>query len=938
MANDPSEEYVLDVQRIDADFRDVDAGNQSPTDLATRGGFGSVVRFDEDRLLVSMPVAEGFVDPSVSYVPGFRNGRITVFEKGLSGLWEPVGNPLRVDEALIGFQPNDTIFYPRDFGRALDASGGLLAATVLEAEEVGFFGFLGGAVLAEWNSGLEEYETRARVYRSTGAFDDDPLADFGQAIAVNDSHLVISAPNKSVSFNNKPGLLYFAEMSDLLVGGSAITDVAIPDARVTTLSSPSPVHLGQFGHSLRLSGDILVVGAPGETSAGVLRAGRTHVFEWNGTSWSLAQTLEANVPVADGRFGFSNDLYVDQASGDVTILIGSPSDAAPDRSGRAEVWRRSSGSSTFVREASISDADALASGETPLEDGSFAYSVEILDADRIVIGRTNSLDLQDGNANDTNPWDALFNDSLQLNSLYPYALEPSGFVFGFQSDGQSGSWQLERALVPSRVNLLRSWVGFSMASREVSAGVFELAMGDPLGSAFAPGLGSAFVFDPLAAAVDVWGPSGTPDGVADAWQIKQDILDGFPDRLDLDGDGRVDMESAGCDLVRQVVLVVDSSTSTILEDPTYFEEVLRFAKNIGDTLSDAEVTVLAVGAPFEADLGSNGGVRSSDGNPFDYSNIVPRSEPGPGGGPWIPSPGPGSMFPGSVSETGFRLLFAKSNFEFDDDDESWATSTAIVAEHFPWRSSYRVIIPISDEPGHQGENAALFGYFASANANGVLHRNGVRVLPLITASSGTFSDAALDNAMIITGDLMGTSQICTTVNPSICFQAADLDIVGEVFTIGTKAAISEQGLSSGGVGDPTLADALLALPAPTGCCAGDANGDGSVDLADLNLVLANFGTTTTVGDVTGDGVVDLADLNLVLANFGTNCNAGTAQSFSMSMADPQELPVTVWLMLEDHPNADSWINHIQQFAPAQQKQSTDSLKQWVDDWEAGLPE
>ncbi|MFG0294116.1 MAG: hypothetical protein ACF8MJ_13325 [Phycisphaerales bacterium JB050] len=56
-------------------------------------------------------------------------------------------------------------------------------------------------------------------------------------------------------------------------------------------------------------------------------------------------------------------------------------------------------------------------------------------------------------------------------------------------------------------------------------------------------------------------------------------------------------------------------------------------------------------------------------------------------------------------------------------------------------------------------------------------------------------------------------------------------------------------------------------------CLGDANDSGSVDLADLNLVLANFGTMSDTGDVTGDGVVNLADLNLVLANFG-ECNPG----------------------------------------------------------------
>ncbi|MFI4854947.1 MAG: hypothetical protein ACIAQF_08230 [Phycisphaerales bacterium JB065] len=63
-------------------------------------------------------------------------------------------------------------------------------------------------------------------------------------------------------------------------------------------------------------------------------------------------------------------------------------------------------------------------------------------------------------------------------------------------------------------------------------------------------------------------------------------------------------------------------------------------------------------------------------------------------------------------------------------------------------------------------------------------------------------------------------------------------------------------------------------PAPGPVCPGDFNDDGQINLADLNILLANFGTDVTVwtdGDATGDGSVDLADLNLVLANFGTNC-------------------------------------------------------------------
>lgn len=54
-------------------------------------------------------------------------------------------------------------------------------------------------------------------------------------------------------------------------------------------------------------------------------------------------------------------------------------------------------------------------------------------------------------------------------------------------------------------------------------------------------------------------------------------------------------------------------------------------------------------------------------------------------------------------------------------------------------------------------------------------------------------------------------------------------------------------------------------------CPADVTGDGSVDLADLNLVLGNFGLATDDGDASGDGLVDLADLNAILGAFGTSC-------------------------------------------------------------------
>lgn len=60
-------------------------------------------------------------------------------------------------------------------------------------------------------------------------------------------------------------------------------------------------------------------------------------------------------------------------------------------------------------------------------------------------------------------------------------------------------------------------------------------------------------------------------------------------------------------------------------------------------------------------------------------------------------------------------------------------------------------------------------------------------------------------------------------------------------------------------------------------CTGDVNGDGTVDLGDLSLLLAAFGTCSGDGnynpsaDLDGSGCVDLSDLSELLAAFGLDC-------------------------------------------------------------------
>jgi hypothetical protein len=64
------------------------------------------------------------------------------------------------------------------------------------------------------------------------------------------------------------------------------------------------------------------------------------------------------------------------------------------------------------------------------------------------------------------------------------------------------------------------------------------------------------------------------------------------------------------------------------------------------------------------------------------------------------------------------------------------------------------------------------------------------------------------------------------------------------------------------------------LPLSASSIPGDANKDGVVDVGDLGILAANYGTTTgatwSQGDFNGDGKVDVGDLGILAANYGAN--------------------------------------------------------------------
>lgn len=63
---------------------------------------------------------------------------------------------------------------------------------------------------------------------------------------------------------------------------------------------------------------------------------------------------------------------------------------------------------------------------------------------------------------------------------------------------------------------------------------------------------------------------------------------------------------------------------------------------------------------------------------------------------------------------------------------------------------------------------------------------------------------------------------------------------------------------------------VAAVPHCPSNCAGDVDGDGSVDVHDLLFIVSVWGSDDPQGDVNGDGIVNISDLLDVMANWGCN--------------------------------------------------------------------
>ncbi|MBH04897.1 MAG: hypothetical protein CMJ20_01110 [Phycisphaeraceae bacterium] len=90
---------------------------------------------------------------------------------------------------------------------------------------------------------------------------------------------------------------------------------------------------------------------------------------------------------------------------------------------------------------------------------------------------------------------------------------------------------------------------------------------------------------------------------------------------------------------------------------------------------------------------------------------------------------------------------------------------------------------------------------------------------------------------------------------------------------------SDGNLTASGSVEDIATRPMLVIELGSSMIPGDANGDGIIDVADLGVVGANFGSTNALpgdGDFNGDGQVDVADLGIVGANWTAAASSSAA--------------------------------------------------------------
>lgn len=286
------------------------------------------------------------------------------------------GNVVDIDGEIIvvGAQNDDHVGRPQGSAFVIVRGGGdswYEEARLLRTPEPGQGDWFGGSVAISGNtvvvgSQMENngigsayvftrngsiWTQQARLVPSDGQTDDR----FGRHVEIDGDTIVVTSIFDDETFDRQGSVYVFTR------NGSTWTQNA-------KLVSDTPNLCGEFGESLSVSGNTVVVGCPYNTVNGVINRGTAYVFERSGTTWPLKQKLLALDGTQWDRFG--SGVSIDGSN----MLVGALAAGVADN-GSAYLFRRRSG--TWVQESQFFPLDPAG---TPF----FGESVAIFGGNLIV--------------------------------------------------------------------------------------------------------------------------------------------------------------------------------------------------------------------------------------------------------------------------------------------------------------------------------------------------------------------------------------------------------------------------------------------------------------------------------------------------------------------------------------------------------------------------
>ena len=177
----------------------------------------------------------------------------------------------------------------------------------------------------------------------------DPLGaandNFGWSVAIDGDTLVVGAPSDDVGANADQG------------SASVYRWTGTGWAFEATLTAPDGAANDSFGASVAIDGDTVVVGVAGDDVGANSNQGSTRVFVRSGSTWTQQATLTAPDGAAIDQFGWSVAIDGD------TVVVGVNADdvGANSNQGSARVFVRSG--STWTQQAVLTAPDGAANDE-----------------------------------------------------------------------------------------------------------------------------------------------------------------------------------------------------------------------------------------------------------------------------------------------------------------------------------------------------------------------------------------------------------------------------------------------------------------------------------------------------------------------------------------------------------------------------------------------